>query len=161
MENNSFLNGIISSALAAQEQQESFDAGNVSEGSFSGITEKDGYVGEMVKASLAIFEAKKPADYGKAFGNEYAVIVNSLSVNVAGTDLDVSVDAEPIDSIKDLIQYIEDESGLELDKVVATYGSDNKIHMEQDSEYGPVKIEVGVDAYKTVEANEVLGLPRS
>ena len=159
---NSFLNGIISSALAAQDQQETLNSdSNMSESQFSGITEKDGYVGEMVKASLAIFEAKKPADYDKAFDKNYIVVINSLSATVADTDLEVEFDADPIDSIKDLLNYIEDRSGLELDSAMVTFGSDNKIHISQDSEYGPVNIEVGVDAYQSVEPNKVLMLPNS
>ena len=157
--NKSFLENIVGSALAAQESQEtnSFDS---SSGSFSGITEKDGYVGEMVKASLAIFEAKTPKDYGTPFPDNYIVLLDSLKVVVGGTDMEMIVESIPLESIQELIAYIENQLDLNLDSIEAYYGSDNKIHMQQDSDYGLVEIEAGVSAYQEVEANKILGLPQ-
>ena len=156
----SFLNSIVSSALSAQEQQQSMTESKEAS-NFSGITEKDGYVGEMVKASLAIFEAKTPADYSKAFPEDVIVIINSLSVAVAGTPIDLESELNSIDSIQQLIDFISEETGVDLSGIQAVYGSDNKIHMEHDSEYGKMTIEVGVEAYKAVDTNTILGLPRA
>lgn len=159
-EENSFLNGIIGAALAAQEQQ---DSQNFEESAFSGISESDGYVGEVVKASLSLFEDTRSAkDYSKKFNSKYIVILESLAVTVAGTSMPTNFDADPIDSIEDLISYISDaaEIDLDLEKLEISFGSDNKIHMEQPSEYGQIVIKVGVNAYEEIEANKVLMLPR-
>lgn len=157
----SFLNGIISSALAAQEQQASYDSGNVSESAqFSGITEKDGYVGEMVKASLAIFEAKTtPADYAKAFAKDYIVMITSLSVVVAGTPIDSEFEESTvINSIQDLLDIISGDTGLSMDNAHIIF-ADGKVRIDTDSEYGEVKIEAGIEVYQAVEVNKVLQLP--
>lgn len=162
-EENSFLNSIIGAALAAQDQQEASESGNISESSFSGISEKDGYVGEMVKASLSLFEeVRQTKDYSKKFDSKYVVLIESLAVNVAGTSMPTNFDADPVDSIEELISYVSDAAEIDLDqeKISISFGSDNKIHMEQQSEYGLISIKVGVNAYEEVDANKVLMLPR-
>jgi hypothetical protein len=164
---DNFLTGIVSSALSAQEQQYSQDGSSINEeqeSRLSGITEKDGYVGEMVKQTLALFEdSDSPKDYRKKFDSKYTVVVDSLSVKVADTDMPTNIEYDSVDSIASLAAYVSNaaEIDLDVDKLKATYGSDNKIHMEQDSEYGLIKIEVSVTAYEEVEANTVLKLPRN
>jgi hypothetical protein len=164
---DSFLNSIVSSALSAQDQQYSQDSSSMNEDEssyLSGITEKDGYVGEMVKQTLALFEtSSSPKDYRKKFDSKYTVVVESLSVMVSNTSMPTNVEEDSVESIADLAAYVSNaaEIDLDLDKLKVTYGSNNKIHMEQESEYGPIKIEVGVSAYEEVDANTVLKLPRS
>lgn len=156
----SFLNGIISQALAAQDQQASYDMNDVSEAQFSGITEKDGYVGEMVKQSLAIMEAKTtPADYAKPFSDEYVVIVNSLNVVVAGTQIDSELEeSTAINSIQDLLDLISGGTGLSMDNAHIIF-ADGKVRIDTDSEYGKVEVEANIDAYQIVDPNTALGLP--
>lgn len=156
---NSFLNDIAKAALAAAETQDSYTSESSNQPVLSGITEKDGYVGEMVKASLQIFESVKPADYSKKFSSEYTVILSSLSVKVADTDMDITVEAIQLESIRDLLTYIENQLDLDLSDAEGYFGSDNKIHMQKQSEYGLVNIEASVDAYVEVPANKVLNLP--
>lgn len=155
---NSFMKDIVSLALNAQDAQNSVSESSNSE-PISGITERDGYVGEMVKASLSIFESRKPSDYGKEFPKDYMVILNSLKVLVAGTDMEIIVQAIPLESIQELITYVENQLDLDLKNIEAYFGSDNKIHMEQDSNYGRVEIIAGVDVYKPIPENDVLQLP--
>ena len=162
-EENSFLGGIIGAALAAQDQQEQLDSGNVSESHFSGISEKDGYIGEMVKASLSLFEeVRSSKDYQKKFDSKYTVLIETLAVSVAGTSMPTNFDADPVQSIEDLISYVSNAADIDLDpeKIEVYFGSDGKIHMDQDSEYGLISIKVGVNAYEEIEANKVLMLPR-
>lgn len=156
--NNSFLNGIISSALAAQDAQYGISESS-SEGShFSGITEKDGYVGEMVKASLAILESQPTTDYSRKFGSKYTVIMESLYITVRNTPLDIAFESQSIDSVQEIIDFVEDYLGVSLDSAKIYYGSDSKMHIESDSEYGRVHAYIGIDAYQEVPANEILRL---
>ena len=155
---NSFLNGIISSALAAQDAQES---GNFSESSFGGITEKDGYVGEMVKASLAIFEAKKPADYGQKFDSDVTVVLTSMEANVSGTNLELDYDADNaavFESVQDIIDFASEMTELDLSGAEASCNS-SEVVINKETEYGPAKISMTIEAYKPVPLNSVLNLP--
>lgn len=152
---NSFLNGIISSALAAQDAQ---DSGNFSESNFGGITEKDGYVGEMVKASLAIFETATPTNYSNAFNEDYIVVLTSARANVSGTELDLDYSEETFESVQGIIDYASNLTELDLTGAQAYY-TDGEVVIKKDTEYGPAEIFMNIEAYKPVPINDVLRLP--
>lgn len=156
---NSFLNSIISSALSAQDAQYSSESGS-SYAAESSITDRDGYVGEMVKASLAIMEDRKPIDYSTPFDSNCIVLLNSLSVTIQGTDMEVHVEPTSLDSLEELIHYVEEQISLDLDKIQAYYMKDtDKVYMTQDSEYGTVEVIAKIEVYQKTDTNKTLRLP--
>lgn len=156
---DTYLENLIGSALSAQEQQTVYEAEEVGSSKFSAITEKDGYIGEMVKASLNLFSSESQ-DFSRKFPAENIVILNSLDVEVAGTPLDVEFDLESFKSVRSILDYVLNISGLEKVNEFSVYWSNKKIHFEFNTSYGEAKAIVGVDVYREVDPNSVLELPQ-
>lgn len=155
---DSFLESIVSSALEAQNVQSSTDSETQK---FSAITERDGYVGEMVKASLALFEAKE-ADFTKKFPSDYMIITDTLSVKIGGSAVATDIEPQSMASIQDIFDWVLESADLsksEVKNISTYYGSDKKVHFEFDSDYGKGDAIVGLDAYQEVDVNTVLTLP--
>ena len=155
---DSFLNSIVSSALIAQDAQESNSASESIATPMSGVSERDGYVGEMVKASLALFEDSTP-DLSRKFPSEYVAVINSLEVWVAQTQLDIEFDSDFCDSIQDLLDKISDIASLDFSEPEIFYSSDKKVHILDSSPYGKVHAIVGLELYQTIDTNSILKLP--
>lgn len=155
---NSFLDGIISGALAAQE---ACDSGQIFESTSSGSFDKDGYVGEMVRS---FFEAETTVDYSRSFGKDMIVMLTSLDAKASGASITFDYANKTIDSIEDLIFLISSKTGIGAIKENTSVFLDDsqKINIIfKGTEYGDVVFKIGVDIYQEIkDKNSVLNLPR-
>lgn len=161
-DDNNFMTSIISSALAAQDAQEAMTTSESSEIQFSGITEKDGYVGEMVKASLAAMNASessyKTGDPDQRWDESYTVIISYLVASVAGTEVDTDLsESATYQSLREIIDFIADNIGVNLDDVELDLDG-NALHIEAVSDYGKVHVEAGLEAYKHIDVSQIIRL---
>lgn len=158
--NDEFITSIVGQALKAQEQHaNTTDTSTAESKGFSAITEQDGYVGEMVKQALFISEAdSKPINFKAEFPSGYTVILTSLKVDIAGTDMEIEVEALDLSSLQELISYVESQLNLSLDELKAQFTSDDKVQFQQSSEYGLITITAGLEAYESVPLKQVLRL---
>lgn len=159
-DDNNFMTSIISASLAAQDAQEAYSASESSEVQFSGITEKDGYVGEMVKASLAAMNASegayKSSDPDQRWDDSYTVIISYLVASVAGTEVDTDLsESATYQSLREIMDFISDNIGVTLDDAKLEIDG-NALYIEAQSDYGKVHVEAGLEAYKHVDISQII-----
>lgn len=158
-EDNSFLMGVVSQALAAQEEQAKFEATGETSAQTSG-TDNDGYVGDMVRKSLLLLESNQAVSLDTKFPADYIVLVNDIVVNVGKAMLRVPLESsESVYSLRDITDIIERSVNIYFQTPKVYFGKDKQIHIEEKIETDEVTANVDVAVYQKLDANKILRLP--